>query len=81
MKTIKVTPVQFKVLHLLSRKDLSMIKKHPHLVPTAKLLLKTCRKVVKKVEGIPEFANRRKRQTAYKRIAAMCRKAIETAGG
>jgi hypothetical protein len=33
--------------------------------------------VIEKIEEIPEYANRRKRQTAYKRIIRICQKAID----
>jgi hypothetical protein len=37
--------------------------------------------VIKRIEAIPEHASRRKRQTAYKRVLRVCRKAIDKAGG
>jgi hypothetical protein len=77
MKNAKITRSQHKALQLLSRKDLRLIRKHPKLVSNAKQLLVVCRKVLKKIESIPKYAGRKKRETAYKRIAALCRKAIE----
>jgi hypothetical protein len=80
MKTVKVTRAQFKALQHLSRKDINTLRKHPQLVSAARDLLKACRKVVKRVEGLSEYASRRKRRTAYKKIVAVCKKAIEHAG-
>jgi hypothetical protein len=63
----------------LSRKDINIIRRHPQLVSAARDLLKACRKVVKRVEALSEYASRRKRRTAYKKIIAVCEKAIERA--
>ncbi|HTP94977.1 MAG TPA: hypothetical protein VMK05_03960 [Burkholderiales bacterium] len=79
MKTLKVTSAQHKALQVLTRKDLNTLKKHPKIVAAGRALLKACRKVVKHVEAIPQYANSRKRQTAYKRIIKVCQKAIEAA--
>jgi hypothetical protein len=77
LKTIKVTSAQRQVLEVLSRRDLSAIRKNPKVVAGAKHLLIACKKTIKKLEEIPEYANRKKRATAYKRIIAMCEDAIE----
>ena len=77
MKNMKVTGAQFKVLQILSRKDVSAIHRNPKLVPGAKHLLLACKKTIRKVEEIPQYASRKKRETAYRRIVALCRKAIE----
>jgi hypothetical protein len=77
MKNVKVTGAQHKVLQILSRKDISAIQRNPKLVAGAKHLLLACKKTVKKVEEMPQYASRRKRETAYRRIVALCRKAIE----
>jgi hypothetical protein len=77
MKAAKITRAQYKALQLLSHKDLRLIRKHPKLVSNSKQLLVVCRKVLKKIEAIPKYAGRKKRETVYKRIAALCRKAIE----
>jgi hypothetical protein len=77
MKTVKVTRSQQRVLQNLSRKDIAFLKKHPKLLVQSRELLRACKKVIKRVETIPEFANRRKRQTAYKRVIAICQKAID----
>ena len=79
MKTVKVTRSQYKALQSLSRKDTNTIRKHPGIVATARELLRVCRKVVKRIEAIPDHASRRKRRTAYRKIAALCRKAIAKA--
>jgi hypothetical protein len=80
MKTIKVTRAQYKALQQLSRKDINTIRKHPQLVGAARDLLKACRKVIKRVETLSEYASRRKRHTAYKKIIAVCARAIQRAG-
>jgi 5-bromo-4-chloroindolyl phosphate hydrolysis protein len=79
MKTVKLTRAQARVLQTLSRKDINTIRKHPEIVSAAKELLRTCKRVLRRIEAIPEYASRRKRQTAYRRIAGLCRKAIEKA--
>lgn len=81
MKTFKVTRAQQKALLLLSRQDISMICRNPRMISGARQLLITCKKVVKKVEGIPQYAGRKKRETAHKRIVALCRKAIDKVEG
>lgn len=77
LKTIKVTNAQRQVLAVLSRRDLATIRKNPKVVSGARHLLIACKKTIKKLEAIPEFANRKKRTTAYKRIIALCEGAIE----
>lgn len=77
MKTIKVTPGRYRVLQGLTRKDISLLKKHPKILVESRQLLRVCKKVIKRIESISEYASRRKRQTAYKRIAAICQKAID----
>jgi hypothetical protein len=76
MKNVKVTGAQHKVLQILSRKDISAIRRNPKLVAGAKHLLAACTKTINKVEGIPQYASRKKRETAYRHIVALCRKAI-----
>jgi hypothetical protein len=80
MKTVKVTRAQYKALQQLSRRDINTLRKHPQLVGAARDLLKACRKIVKRVESLSEYASRRKRKTAYKKIIALCEKAIARAG-
>jgi 5-bromo-4-chloroindolyl phosphate hydrolysis protein len=77
MKTIKVSPGRYRVLQSLTRKDISLLKKHPKILAESRQLLRACKKVIKRVESISDYASRRKRQTAYKRIAAICQKAID----
>lgn len=77
MKDVKVTSAQHKVLQMLSRKEISAIQRNPKLVPGAKHLLLACKKIIKKVDAIPQYASRKKRETAYRRIVALCRKAID----
>ena len=81
MKSVKITGAQHKVLQILSRKDLYAIQRNPKLVASAKHLLLVCKKTVKKVEEIPQYASRKKRETVYRRIAALCRKAIHEVEG
>lgn len=77
MKTLKVSRSHYQVLQGLTRKDIAMLRRHPKILVESKQLLRACKSVIKKIEGIPEHANRRKRQTAYKRIVSICRKAID----
>ena len=80
MKTVKVTGAQHKVLQILSHKDISAIQRNPKLVAGAKRLLLACKKTIKKVEEIPQYTSRKKRETVYRRIVALCRKAIDEVG-
>ena len=77
MKTVKVTRSQYQILQHLTRKDMATLKKYPRLLVESKRLLRAFKKVKDKIEMIPEHASRRKRQTAYKRIACICQNAIE----
>jgi hypothetical protein len=77
MKSVKVTGAQYKVLQILTRKDISAIQRNPKLVAGAKHLLLACQKTIKKVEAIPPFSSRKKRDTAFRRIVALCQKAID----
>jgi hypothetical protein len=79
MKNMKVTGAQHKVLQILTRKDIYAIQRNPKLVASAKHLLLACKKTIKKVEDIPQYASRKKRDTAYRRIVALCRNAIDNA--
>jgi len=77
MKNMKVTGAQHKVLQILSRKDIYAIQRNPKLVAGAKHLLLACKKTIKKIEDIPQYTSRKKRDTVYRRIVALCRKAID----
>ena len=77
MKTIKVTHAQHRALQSLTRKDISLLKKYPKILAESRQLLRACKKVIKRIEAISEFASRRKRQTAYKRIILICQKSID----
>ncbi len=79
MNTAKVTRAQHRALQMLNRKDINTIRKHPKIVSGAKELLRACRKVIKRVEAIPDYASRSKRETAYKQIIGICQKAIAKA--
>jgi 5-bromo-4-chloroindolyl phosphate hydrolysis protein len=81
MRKIKVTRAQYRALQQLSRKDINTVRKNSGIVGAAKDLLRACRKVIKRIESIPEHASRRKRATAYKRVVHICRKAIDKASG
>jgi len=81
MKTVKVTRGQYRVLQNLTRKEVGTLKKYPKILAESKQLLRACKKVIKKIEEVPEHANRRKRQTAYKRIIRICQKAIDLIEG
>ena len=77
MKTLKVTHAQYRVLQSLTRKDMRLLKKYPKVIADSHQLLRACKKVIKRIEAIPEYASRRKRQTAYKRIVVICQKSID----
>ena len=77
MKTVRVTRGQYQVLQNLTRKEVATLKKYPKILVESKRLLRACKKVIQKIGEIPEHANRRKRQTAYKRIIRNCQKAID----
>ncbi len=77
MKTVRVTRGQYHVLQNLTRKEVATLKKYPRILVESKRLLRACKKVIEKLGEIPEHANRRKRQTAYKRIAGVCQKVID----
>lgn len=77
MISAKLTRTQYKILQGLTRKELGTLRKYPKILAESRELLRACKKVVKKIADIPEHANRRKRQTAYKRIAAICQKAVD----
>ena len=78
MKTTKVTRGQYQILQKLTRKEFSTLKKHPKILRESKDLLRTCKKVITKVQAMPEFASKHKRQTAYKRIITLCQKAVDS---
>ena len=76
MKTVKVTRGQYRVLQNLTRKEIGALRKYPKILVESRRLLRAYKKVIKKIEEIPEYASRRKRQTAYKRIIGICQKTI-----
>ncbi len=77
---MKVTRAQKQVLQLLTRQDLNAIRKNPKLVSGAKYLLMACKKIAKKAQDIPEYAGKKRRETAQRRIIDLCNKAIQKAG-
>jgi 5-bromo-4-chloroindolyl phosphate hydrolysis protein len=77
MVTVKVTRSQYRILQNLTRKEVGTLKKYPKVLAEARQLMRACKKVIKKLGEIPEHANRRKRQTAYKRISNICQKALD----
>ena len=78
MKTVKVTRGQHRVLQSLTRKEISTLKKYPKILAESRQMLRACKKVIQRIKDIPEHANRRKRQTAYKRIISICQTAIDS---
>lgn len=77
MVTAKLTRSQLRILQNLTRKEVAVLKKYPRILAESRELLRACKKVIKRVEAIPEYASRRKRQTAYKRVISICQKAID----
>jgi hypothetical protein len=77
MVTAKLTRSQYRILQNLTRKEVSTLKKYPKILAESRQLLRACKKVIKKINEIPEHANKRKRQTAYKRISNICQKAVD----
>lgn len=77
MITVKVTRSQYRILQSLTRKEIGTLKKYPKMLSESRQLLRACKKVIRKIGEIPEHANKRKRQTAYKRITSICQKAID----
>jgi hypothetical protein len=77
MITAKLTRNQYRILQNLTRKEVGTLRKYPKILTESRELLRACKKVIKKIEAIPDHANRRKRQTAYKRVANICQKAID----
>ena len=78
MRTVKVTRGQYRVLQSLTRKEVSTLRKYPKILAESRQMLRACKKVIQRVKDIPEHANRRKRQTAYKRIICICQMAIDS---
>ncbi len=81
MKTLKVPRNHYHVLQALTRKEISILRKHPSILVDTKHLLRACKSVIRKIEGIPEHASRRKRQTVYKRVVSICKDAIDIIEG
>jgi len=77
MKTVKLSPRQIEILRSLAPRDMRTLRKYPSLLREGRLLIKACKKVIKQVEALHQYANARKRETAYKRIIKVCEKAIE----
>ena len=77
MKTLKVTPARYAVLEALTRKDIATLRKYPKILRRGQDLVHACEKVIKRLESMPPHANRRKRETAYKRMVRICQKALE----
>ena len=80
MKTMKVTRAQKAVLELLSRKDIAALRKNPSLVAASREMAAACRKIIRKVETIPEYSSRKRRATTYRRIVTLARHALHKAG-
>jgi hypothetical protein len=80
VKTMKVTRAQKAVLESLSGKDIAALRKNPALVAASKEMIAACRKIIRKVEAIPEYSSRKRRVTTYRRIATLARHALHKAG-
>jgi hypothetical protein len=80
MKQGTLTRAQKHALQLLTRKDIALIRRNPAMVSASRHLLMACRKVIKKIDALPRHAGAKKRETAFKRIVALCEKAIARAG-
>jgi len=80
MDKITLTRAQREVLGILTRRDLQAIRKNPQLVSGAKQLALACRKIIRKVESLPKYCSRKKRETANGRIVKIARKALDEAG-
>jgi len=77
MRSEKRNARQAEVLRALTPRDLRVLRRYPGLLREAKHLIKACKKVIAQVEALHQYANARKRQTAYKRIVKVCAKALE----
>jgi hypothetical protein len=77
MKTLKVPRGQHPVLQSLTRKDIAVIRKYPKILAETKSVIRAFKSVIKKLDGIPEHASKRKRKTALKRVIAICKKTVE----
>ena len=80
MKTMKVTRAQKAVLESLTSKDIGALRKNPELIAASRDMVVACRKIIRKVEAIPEFSSRKKRATAYRRIIELAQRALHRAG-
>jgi 5-bromo-4-chloroindolyl phosphate hydrolysis protein len=77
MRTVKLSPRQAQVLDSLTPRELRTLRKYPKLLREGKQLIRACKKVIKQIEALHQYANARKRATAYRRIVKVCEKAIE----
>jgi len=77
MRTVKLSSRQAQVLDSLTPRDLRTLRKYPSLLREGKQLIRACKKVIKQIEALHQYANARKRATAYRRIVKVCEKAIE----
>lgn len=80
MKTMKVTRGQKAVLELLSKRDIAALRRNPALVAASREMAMACRKIIRKVEAIPEYSSRKRRATTYRRIVTLARHALHKAG-
>lgn len=81
MKSLKVSRSQYPVLQSLNRKDIAVLRRYPRILAETKAVIRAFKSVIKKLEGLPEHASRRKRKTAHKRVIAICKKAVERVEG
>ena len=63
MRTIRLSSRQYELLRSFSSRDLHTLRKRPQLLRESKHLIKTCNKVIKRVEQLHQYSNARKRET------------------
>jgi len=80
MHPVMLTRAQKDVLKLLTRQDLQAIRKNPHLVSGARHLAAACKKIIKKVETLPKYSGRKRRETAHGRIVRIAQRALDKSG-
>ena len=80
MNGVILTRAQREVLRVLERKDLQAIRKNPKMVSGAKHLAVACRKIIRKLESLPKYSSRKKRETLNERIIKIAQRALEKAG-
>jgi len=77
---MKITRSQKAALELLSKRDITALRKNPALISASREMIGAFRKIIRKVEAIPEYSSRKRRATTYRRIATLARHALHKAG-